>query len=102
MDTLSYRADIQPGFIEKKREYSADENDYRTLKNVQKKLDNAIYDLEHSFNAFDVLSEEDPEIVARKLMIDIEARQLAFRYLIDLKAAIDGAINKVDSKNSKE
>lgn len=102
MNDLSYRGPLVPNFAEDAKPSVRDESDYSTLKKVQKTLEDAIFDLKENFNAFNVLNGDDPEVAVRKLLIDLKARQISYSIIMNVKADIDSAIERVDSLKSKE
>lgn len=100
MPEVPYRPLIPSSIAEEKKSYSRDESDYATLVAVQKAMENSLESLKHDFNAFEVLGEGDPEVVGRKLLIDIESRQISYHLIANLKSMVDSAIQRVDSINT--
>jgi len=99
-DGLSYRSAVRPNFADEPKSSVKDEQDYSTLKAVQGILDQNLFDLEKNFNTFAVLNRPDKEQAAKDLLVDIEARQLAYSIIANVKEAVDSAISRVNSINS--
>ena len=100
-ETMSYRADIPEQLFETKKTAPAqDEANFSTLKEIQRMLEQNLFDLEKNFNSFAVLGEKDKEVAARNLLIDIEARQIAFSIIANVKAAVDSAVSGVKNINT--
>lgn len=78
-----------------------DEEEFSTLEDVKKTLDQALEALYKDFNAFDILKLlGSPKLddAARKLLVQIEAKQVAFDILMPLQSTIDSAIQNVVQK----
>lgn len=69
-----------------------DENDYRTLVEVKKILDDAMDGLSKNFNAFD-LAKNAPD-----LAVQVAARQVAYEILVPVQSMVDSAIQAVEQK----
>lgn len=67
-----------------------DEDDYTTLKQVKKILDDGITDLSKDFNAFDLAKD------AMKLEAQVAGRQIAYDILVPLQSMVDSAIIAVE------
>lgn len=97
MDDLGYRRPQVPELYSNEKPSSEDAANYSTLKEVQAIIDKNLFDLEKNFNSFNVLNQPDPDVTVRKLLIDIESRQLAYLIIANLKATVDAAISKSKS-----
>lgn len=67
-----------------------DEDDYTTLKEVKKILDDGIDNLSKDFNAFDLAKD------AAKLEAQVAGRQVAYDILVPLQSMVDSAIKAVE------
>jgi len=77
---------------------SQDENDYSTLKEVKKILDESLEGLHKDFNAFTLLKGEDIEKVKNDLFNQVSARQVAYDLLVPIQSLVDSAIESVKEK----
>lgn len=78
-----------------------DAEEFSTLEDVKKTLDQAVEALSKDFNAFDILKLlESPTLdeAARKLLVQIEGKQIAYDILMPLQSTIDSAIQNVVQK----
>ena len=80
---------------------SRDEDNYDTLKLIQKGLVDAIDGLYKDFNAFEVLKDADNRTASQALMRNIAAKQEAYDILVPLLESVNSAVNSVDNKYKK-
>ncbi len=67
-----------------------DEDDYTTLKQVKKILDDGVDGLSTDFNAFDLSKD------AMKLEAQVAGRQIAYDILVPIQSMVDSAIKAVE------
>ncbi len=77
---------------------SKNEDNYDTLKIVQKLFRDSLDGLYRDFNAFDVLNGKPPSAAAENLLRQIQAKQIAYDLLSPVLEAVDSAIQTVDDK----
>lgn len=87
---------------EKKEKTSKDEVDISTLVEVDRKLDNALYNMFKDFNSFDLISEGSENATAKNLLYQVKSRQMAFEIIKPLSEEIKQAIINVKSKYGRE
>ena len=82
-------------------QYSSDEADYNTLKNVRVLFADTINNLSKDFNAFDVLSEGTNQAKIETMMRNIAGKQIAYDILAPLLERLDSALMRADN-NAKQ
>lgn len=87
---------------EKKEKTSKDEVDISTLIEVDRKFDNAIFNMFNDFNSFELIKEGSENAIAKNLLYQVRSRQMAFEILKPLSEEIKQAILQVKSKYGRE
>lgn len=101
MEELPYRAPFAlPTVIEKEK--IVDEADLSTLQTVRKLLKESLDGLSKDFNAFDTLADANPEVAARNLLSQIQARQLAYQIIAPLYDSVHGVITLIESRYKED
>jgi hypothetical protein len=88
-EAIPYRSPVTTGPAEPVS--TQDENDYSTLREVQKEFNDAMNALFNDFNAFELAA--DPN-----LGVQVAGRQYAYELLLPLQTKVNSAIDDINAK----
>jgi hypothetical protein len=95
-EDISYLTDgYVPKFaMESEKTSAKDEMDYSTLNAIRDELEQYMVDLRSDFNAFDL--EGDPEVSAKRLMIEVKVNKEVYRVLSTIVAKVNSVVQGAD------
>lgn len=97
-DDIPYRAPYGLDLPGEAKDSIEDEAQFNTLKTIQKYLNQQVQALQKDFNAFDVLTHVNPKEAAEALLVEIMAKQAAYKILFPILEMLNGPISAVEAK----